>query len=423
MLDGVTVLVAGAGLAGLAAAHDLAAMGAAVTVVEARDRVGGRVWTIRNGFVDDQHAEAGGDMIDESQHEMRRLAASVGLKLSRILRGGLGYGRPRRPGPGARRRRGHARLGSIVAKRCPTVRSISAGGAAMGFADHRRHRPSLGRPVARRQPCRRRAARHGGRSARILSRRSRGALAARTGRSVRVERRRRRPKRPFASTAATIGSPRRSPNRSASGCTSRRSSSPSRIAASRSAPASNIGRQLSQVTTDFLRLHPAGQSGPPPADHPRSAATAAQAIAALQLRAGDQDAAAVLETLLAPAGTAIRLRLAAVLRRGLGRQRRTARHAGDPDVAGRRRRERRHRRLVGREGVGALARSLDWLGSRSGRVARIASRRRGTPIRSRAAATPSSIPHSLRRCGRGWRNPAAACFLPASTPATPGRAI
>ena len=42
-LKGVSVLVAGAGLAGLAAARDLAALGANVTIVDARDRVGGRV--------------------------------------------------------------------------------------------------------------------------------------------------------------------------------------------------------------------------------------------------------------------------------------------------------------------------------------------------------------------------------------------
>ena len=40
----------GAGLAGLAAARDLEADGAAVVVVEARDRVGGRVHTLRDGF-------------------------------------------------------------------------------------------------------------------------------------------------------------------------------------------------------------------------------------------------------------------------------------------------------------------------------------------------------------------------------------
>jgi monoamine oxidase len=90
-LNGVSVLVAGAGFAGLAAAHDLAARGATVTVVEARDRVGGRVWTIRDGFSEQQHAEAGGDMIDEGQDEIRALAEGAGLKLTRILRGGFGY--------------------------------------------------------------------------------------------------------------------------------------------------------------------------------------------------------------------------------------------------------------------------------------------------------------------------------------------
>lgn len=93
-LGGVSVLVAGAGLAGLAAAHDLTRMGADVTLVEARDRVGGRVWTIRDGFAEGQHGEAGADLIDESQREIRRLVEELGLKLTRILRGGWGYVRP-----------------------------------------------------------------------------------------------------------------------------------------------------------------------------------------------------------------------------------------------------------------------------------------------------------------------------------------
>jgi monoamine oxidase len=93
-LKGVSVLVAGAGLAGLAAARDLAALGANVTIVDARDRVGGRVWTFRDGFAEGQHAEAGGDLIDEEQHEIRELAQELGLKLIRILRGGFGYVRP-----------------------------------------------------------------------------------------------------------------------------------------------------------------------------------------------------------------------------------------------------------------------------------------------------------------------------------------
>jgi monoamine oxidase len=118
-LRGVSVLVAGAGLAGLAAAHDLRAMGADVTVIDARDRVGGRVWTLHDGFAGNQHAEAGGDLIDDAQHEIRSLAAELGLTLTKILRGGFSYvrpdssGRPHIVGRGASR--GWERLAAAVA--------------------------------------------------------------------------------------------------------------------------------------------------------------------------------------------------------------------------------------------------------------------------------------------------------------------
>ena len=89
-LQGVSVVVAGAGLAGLAAGRDLVNMGATVTVIDARDRVGGRVFTARREFVEGQHAEAGGDMIDDDHQEIRRLAEELGLETTRILRAGFG---------------------------------------------------------------------------------------------------------------------------------------------------------------------------------------------------------------------------------------------------------------------------------------------------------------------------------------------
>src|SRR5262249_19632221 len=98
-LNGVSVMVAGGGLGGLSAASDLMNVGAQVTVVEARDRVGGRVFTARDGFAESQHAEAGGDMIDEEQREIRSLAGELGITLVRILRNGWGYARPNAGGP------------------------------------------------------------------------------------------------------------------------------------------------------------------------------------------------------------------------------------------------------------------------------------------------------------------------------------
>jgi monoamine oxidase len=53
------VIVLGAGLAGLAAAHELVRAGHDVVVVEARSRAGGRVLTLRQPFADDLYAEAG----------------------------------------------------------------------------------------------------------------------------------------------------------------------------------------------------------------------------------------------------------------------------------------------------------------------------------------------------------------------------
>ena len=63
----------------------------AVTVVEGQGRVGGRVLTIRNGFVEGQHAEAGAELIDEEQEEICRMVRSLDLKLEPVLREGFGF--------------------------------------------------------------------------------------------------------------------------------------------------------------------------------------------------------------------------------------------------------------------------------------------------------------------------------------------
>jgi monoamine oxidase len=88
-MRGTSVLIAGAGLAGLTAARDLTKRGAAVTVIEARERIGGRVLTVRAPLRFGQHAEAGADLIDESQTEICKLIAQLGLRRVRILRSGF----------------------------------------------------------------------------------------------------------------------------------------------------------------------------------------------------------------------------------------------------------------------------------------------------------------------------------------------
>ena len=90
-LTGTSVIVVGAGLAGLSAAVRLMKDGARVTVLEARDRVGGRVHTVRDIFAGGQHAEAGGDLIDSGQEDIRQLADEYGLTVHPILRRGFSF--------------------------------------------------------------------------------------------------------------------------------------------------------------------------------------------------------------------------------------------------------------------------------------------------------------------------------------------
>ncbi|AJF69006.1 flavin monoamine oxidase family protein [Streptomyces vietnamensis] len=73
------VIVLGAGLAGLAAARDLAAGGVDVLVVEARDRVGGRVE--QTALPDGRLVQLGGEVVGSAHTAYTALVAELGLTL------------------------------------------------------------------------------------------------------------------------------------------------------------------------------------------------------------------------------------------------------------------------------------------------------------------------------------------------------
>jgi phytoene dehydrogenase-like protein len=84
------VIVVGAGLAGLTAAYELGRAGFDVKVLEARDRIGGRVYTVREPFRAGQHAEAGGEYVDVVHRRVRAYCNKFGLPLENATRGFAG---------------------------------------------------------------------------------------------------------------------------------------------------------------------------------------------------------------------------------------------------------------------------------------------------------------------------------------------
>jgi len=92
---GKRVVVLGAGIAGLVAAYELRRAGYAVTVLEARERIGGRVWTIRENerieqidrplqhtnFSAGQYFNAGAARIPSSHHVILGYARALGVPM------------------------------------------------------------------------------------------------------------------------------------------------------------------------------------------------------------------------------------------------------------------------------------------------------------------------------------------------------
>jgi monoamine oxidase len=85
------IVIIGAGTAGLTCAYRLQQKGIAARVFEASTRPGGRMFSLRDFFPDNQLTELGGEYIDSSHVTMRRLVKELGLKLNDL-------GAPKKPG-------------------------------------------------------------------------------------------------------------------------------------------------------------------------------------------------------------------------------------------------------------------------------------------------------------------------------------
>ncbi len=80
-----SVVIVGAGLAGVRAAHWLYKVkGIAATVYEGNTRAGGRCWSLRDYFDDGVVVEHGGQLINTDHNAIRNLVSSLGLSLIEV---------------------------------------------------------------------------------------------------------------------------------------------------------------------------------------------------------------------------------------------------------------------------------------------------------------------------------------------------
>src|SRR5687767_13315315 len=73
------VIVVGAGLAGLSAGYELKRAGHSVVILEAQQRVGGRVYTLRDPFTDGLYAEVGAMRIPRAHSLTMEYVSKFGL--------------------------------------------------------------------------------------------------------------------------------------------------------------------------------------------------------------------------------------------------------------------------------------------------------------------------------------------------------
>jgi monoamine oxidase len=77
-----SVAVIGAGLAGLVAAATLSQEGFNVIVLEARERAGGRTWSVREGFTAGQHGELGAELVTTGYRAFSALCSELDIGLT-----------------------------------------------------------------------------------------------------------------------------------------------------------------------------------------------------------------------------------------------------------------------------------------------------------------------------------------------------
>src|SRR5262245_55954245 len=78
--DPKKIVIVGAGIAGLVAAYELQHAGYDVTLLEARDRVGGRILTVREPFSNGLYAEAGAMRLPSTHKLTQAYIEKLGLR-------------------------------------------------------------------------------------------------------------------------------------------------------------------------------------------------------------------------------------------------------------------------------------------------------------------------------------------------------
>ena len=78
------IAIVGGGVAGLTAAYRLSRAGQRVTLYEASERLGGRMFTRRDFNEDGQFCELGGELVDSNHTALRSLADELGVDLQRV---------------------------------------------------------------------------------------------------------------------------------------------------------------------------------------------------------------------------------------------------------------------------------------------------------------------------------------------------